>query len=176
VGCLLESLLQLVQFLAQLGERLFCGIGFLTCFLGGAEIGFCRPIFLVLAAIFGSMRSMRAPIFLAQLARLLEMDFLGNLPRGSITGLLGSRLVLVRSFLTRWPMGFLMGTYALNSLERSLKRMHVHVSHALLLQVVLVLPLVRRHPEYVTFQISLREQHIHRHHAGIVAQAVVPAG
>jgi hypothetical protein len=173
---LLESLLQLVQFLAQLGERLFCWIGFLTCLLGSAEIGFCRPIFLVLAAIFGSMQSMRTPIFLAQLARLLKTDFLGNLPRGSITGPLGSRLVLIRSFLAGWLMGLLVGTYTLNSLERSLKRMHVHGSHALFLQVVLVLPLVRTHPEYATRQISLRERHFCRRHAGDLAWAVVLAG
>ncbi len=52
VGSLLESLLQLIQFLAQLGERLFRGIGFVTSLLGGAGFSFCRPIFLVLATIF----------------------------------------------------------------------------------------------------------------------------
>ncbi len=140
------------------------------------EIGFCHPVFLVLAAIFGSVRSLRTPIFLAQLARLLKTDYLGILPRGSITGPLGSRLILMGSFLTGWRMGLLMGTYVLNSLERSLKRTHVHGSHALFLQVVLVLPLVRTHPEYVTCQISLREWHICRHHAGIVTWAVAPTG
>ncbi len=98
VGRLLRSLLQLVQFLAQLGKRLLCRIGFLTCLLGSTEIGFCHPVFLILAAIFGSMRSMRAPKFLAQLARLLETDFFGSLLCDTITGLLGSCLVLVRSF------------------------------------------------------------------------------
>ncbi len=44
------------------------------------------------------------------------------------------------------------------------------------MQVVLVLPLVRTHPENMTCQISLGEWDIHRHHAGIVARAVVPAG
>ncbi len=147
VGSLLKSLLQLVQILAQLGERLLCWIGFLTCLLGGAEIGFCHPIFLVFVANFGSVLSMHAPIFLAQLARLLKTDFLENLPRGNIAGLLGSHLVLVRSFLTGWRMGLLVGTYALDYLERSLKRMHVHGSHALFLQDVLVLPLVLTHLE-----------------------------
>jgi hypothetical protein len=37
---LLDCLLKLVQFLAQLSERLLCGIGFLSAFLDGAEIGF----------------------------------------------------------------------------------------------------------------------------------------
>jgi hypothetical protein len=176
VGSLLKSLLQLVQFLAQLGKRLLCWIGLLTCLLGGAEIGFCRLVFFILAAIFGSVRSMRAPIFLAQLARLLETDFLVSLLSGTITGLLGSHIVLVRSFLAGWCMGLLMGTYTLDSPKRSLKRMHVHGSHPLFLQVVLVLPLVRTHPENVTRQISLGEWHIHWRHARIVDWAVVPAG
>jgi hypothetical protein len=142
MGSFLKSLLQTVQFLAQLGEQLLCGIGFLTCLLGGTEVGFQCSVFLILAAILGSVRSMRTPMFLAQLTGLLEMDFLGNLHCGSNTGPLGSCLVLVRSFFTGWCMGFLVSTYRLNSLEISLKSMHVHGSHALFLQVVLVLPLV----------------------------------
>jgi hypothetical protein len=67
-------------------------------------------------------------------------------------------------------------THALNNLERSLKRMHVHGSHPLFLQVVLILPLVWTHPENVTCQISLGEQNNCQHHAGFVAWAVVPAG
>jgi hypothetical protein len=73
-------------------------------------------------------------------------------------------------------MGFLGGTHTLNSLERSLKRMHVHGSHALFFQVVLILPLVRTHPENVTCQISLSEPSVHQHHTGDIAWAVVPAG
>jgi hypothetical protein len=115
-------------------------------------------------------------MFLAQLARLLKMDFLVSLLCGTITGLLGSCLVLVRNFLDGWRMGFLRGTHALDSFERSLKRTHVHASHILFLQVVLILPLLWTHPENVTFQISLGEWNICRHHASIVAQAVVPAG
>ncbi len=119
---------------------------------------------------------MHAPIFLAQLARLLKTNFLVSLLCGSITGPLGSRLVLVRSFSARWHMGLLMGTYTPDSLKRSLKSTHVHRSHPLFLQVVLVLPLVRTHPENMTCQISLGERHICRCHAGNVAQAVVPSG
>ncbi len=76
VGSLLKSLLQLVQFLAQLGKQLLCWIGFLTCLLGGVEISFHHSVFLILAAIFGSLRSMRTSKFLAQLARLLKTTFL----------------------------------------------------------------------------------------------------
>ncbi len=73
-------------------------------------------------------------------------------------------------------MGFLVSTYALNSPKRSLKSTHVHGIHALFLQVLLILPLVWTHLEYMTCQISLSEQHICRRHAGDVAWAVVPAG
>ncbi len=176
MGSFLKSHLQTVQFLAQLDKRLLCWIGFLTCFLGGMEISFYRPILFVPAAILGSMHRMCAPIFFLKLAGLLKTDFLGNPHHGSSTGPLGSRLVLLRSFLTRWHMGFLVSTYVLISLERSLKSMHVHGSHAPFLQVVLILPLVRTHPENVTCQISLREWHICRRHASDVAWAVVPAG
>jgi hypothetical protein len=172
----LKSILQLIQFLAQLGEQLLCWIGFLTCLLGSVEIGFHRPVFLVPATVLGSMRSMRAPTLLAEFAGLLELDFLGNLLLGFSTGPLGSCLILVRRFLAGLRMGFLRGTHALNSLERRLNRTHVHGSHPLFLQVVLILPLVRAHLENVTCQISLREQNIRRCHAGIVAWAVVLAG
>ncbi len=69
-----------------------------------------------------------------------------------------------------------MGTYALNSFKRSLKRTHVHGSHTLFLQVVLVLPLVWTYQENVTCQISLGKRNIHRHHARNVAWAVIPEG
>ncbi len=64
----------------------------------------------------------------------------------------------------------------LDSLKRSLKRMHVHGSHTLFLQVILVLPLVQTHPENVTCQISLGEWYICLHHASSIAWAVIPAG
>jgi hypothetical protein len=69
-----------------------------------------------------------------------------------------------------------MGNYVLDSFKRSLKRMHVHRSHTLFLQVVLVLSLVRTHPENVTCQISLGERNISRCRASNVAQAVIPSG
>ncbi len=103
---------------------------------------------------------MRNSMFLAKFTGLLEMDFLGNLLCSSSTGLLGSCLALLRSFLARLRMGFLFCTHTLNSLERSLKRMHVHGSHPLFLQVVLILSLVWTHPENVTFQNSLGKQNL----------------
>jgi hypothetical protein len=67
-------------------------------------------------------------------------------------------------------------TYAQFSLKRSLKRTHIHGSHPFFLQVVLIPPLVRTHPENVTCQISLGEQNICRYHTKLVAWAVVTAG
>jgi hypothetical protein len=96
--------------------------------------------------------------------------------RSSSIGLLGLCLALLRSFLAGLPMGFLLRTHALNSLERSLKRTHVHRSHPFLMEVVLILPLVRTHLENMTCQISLGERNICRCHTRIVARAVVPAG
>jgi hypothetical protein len=54
--------------------------------------------------------------------------------------------------------------------------MHVHGSHALFLQVVLILKLVGTHPENVTCQIGLREWNVCWTHTGSIAGAVVPAG
>ncbi len=45
----LENLLELVQFIAQLGERLLRGIGILSAFLSGAEIGFFHSVSLELS-------------------------------------------------------------------------------------------------------------------------------
>ncbi len=56
----LDCFLKLVLFLAQLGERLLCRIGFLSAFLGGMRIGFLRSVFLILMTIFCVVRSMRA--------------------------------------------------------------------------------------------------------------------
>ncbi len=52
---------------------------------------------------------------------------------------------------------YFMVATPINSLERSLKRTHVHGSHLLFLQVELILPLVQTHPENVTCQSSLGE-------------------
>jgi hypothetical protein len=57
----LDHLLELVQFLAQLRERLLYRIGFLSTFLSGAEIGFFHSIFLEPIAISSIVRHIRAP-------------------------------------------------------------------------------------------------------------------
>ncbi len=62
----LKHLLELVRFLAQLREGLLYGIGFLSAFLSGAEIGFfCFP-FLKTTAIARIVHRARAPMLIAR--------------------------------------------------------------------------------------------------------------
>jgi hypothetical protein len=52
----LKHLLKLIQFLAHLRKRLLRGIGFLSAFLGCAEIGLFRSVFLKTTAIASIVR------------------------------------------------------------------------------------------------------------------------
>ena len=72
----LDHLLELVHFLALLRKRLLCGIGFLSAFLRGAEIGFFRSVFLKPTAISSIVRRECAPMLLAKVAVFLGMSFL----------------------------------------------------------------------------------------------------
>ncbi len=62
----LKHLLELVRFLAQMPEGLLSGIGFLSAFLSGAEIGFFRSPFLETTAITRIVRRVRAPMLIAR--------------------------------------------------------------------------------------------------------------
>ena len=75
----LENLLKLVQFLAQLRERLLRGTGFLSAFLSGAEIGFLRSIFLKTTTIASIVGRVCAPMLLAQVASFLVRTYFGTL-------------------------------------------------------------------------------------------------
>ncbi len=110
------------------------GIGFLTAFLSGTEIGFPLSVFLIPMTIFGIVHGARAPMPLAQIAMLLEMDFLGNPGHRFGTRMLLLFLALVRSFLGRFQLGLLMGTKAFNPLKRHEKQMQVHQRHTLLIR------------------------------------------
>ncbi len=63
----LKHLLELVRFLAQLRKGLLYGIGFLSAFLSGAEIGFFRSTFLETMAIARIVRRARASMLIAKL-------------------------------------------------------------------------------------------------------------
>jgi hypothetical protein len=95
----LDHLLELVQFLAQLRKGLLYGIGFLSAFLGGVEIGFFRSIFLETMAIARIVRRVRTPMLLATVALFLGTCF----PRDSgtvvSTRLLRTLFIAVRRFL-----------------------------------------------------------------------------
>jgi hypothetical protein len=107
----------------------FAGLAFFTCLLGSTDFGYHHSVFLIPVTVLGSVRGMHAPMILAKFAGLLKTAFLRNLLCSSSTGPLGSCLTLLRSFLAGLHMGFLRGTHTLNSLERCLKRTHVHGSH-----------------------------------------------
>jgi len=77
----LNHLLELVRSLAQLREGLLYGIGFLSAFLSGAEIGFFRSVFLKTTAMASIVRRVCAPMLLAKVVVFLGMSF----PRDSGT-------------------------------------------------------------------------------------------
>ncbi len=157
----LDYLLKLVQFLAQLCERMLCGIGFLSTFLGDIEIGFFHFVFLIPTTILCVVRGIPAPMFLAGVARLLGASFLGASGRRLSTRYVVSFLALVGSSLVRLCIRLFLGTSTFNSLKRYEKQMYVHGSHTFLVKVELVLPHMWAHPKNVTCQISLGKQYIH---------------
>ncbi len=68
-----------------------------------------------------------------------------------------------------------MGTYALDSFQRSEKHAHVQRHHAFLIEVILVLPHEWTHTHYMSPELSLREWNILGLGAGIGLWAVVEA-
>ncbi len=150
----LDHLLKLVQFLAQLREGLLRGIGFLSAFLSGAEIGFFCSVFLETTAIASIVRGVRAPMLLAQVAVFLGTYLLRDSGTMVSTRSLCTLLLAVRSFLVARRVGFVgsfPATYALDSLERQKERAHVHRSTTFLVKVVLILPRVGTHSENMTY-------------------------
>jgi hypothetical protein len=75
---ILQCLLKLIQFLAQLHKVLLYGIGFLIVFLSGVELEFLLSVFLIPTTIPGILHGVCTPMLFAQVAMLLKMDFLGN--------------------------------------------------------------------------------------------------
>ncbi len=148
----LENLLELVQFLAQLRDRLLHGTGFLSAFLGGAEIGFLRSVFLKTTTIASIVGRVRAPMLLAQVLMLLSTYLFWDSETLS-TRSLRTLLLAVRRFLVARRVGlvgYFLPTYALDSLERLKERTHVGRRTTFLMKVVLILPRVGTHSENVT--------------------------
>jgi hypothetical protein len=163
----LDHLLELVRFIAQLREGLLYGIGFLSAFLSGAEIGFFRSVFLKTMAIASIVRRAHAPMFLAMVAVFFGTSFLRD--SGTVVstrslctllfavqrfliaksnGLFGSflaTLLAVQGFLVArcvGLIGYFLATYTLDCLERQKGPMHVHRSPTFLVKVELILPRV----------------------------------
>ncbi len=121
----LDCLLELVQFLAQLCKRLLCRIGFLSAFLGSAEISFFHSIFLIPMTIFCAVHGIHAPMHLAEVAMLLGASFLGDSGHRLSTRSLVSFLALVGSFLIGLYIGLFLGTYVLYNLQRGMRSKHM---------------------------------------------------
>jgi hypothetical protein len=133
-------------------ERLLRGIGFLSAFLSGAEIGFFRSVFLKTTAIASIVHPVRAPMLLAQVAMFLGTYLFRDSGTFS-TRLLRTLLLAVRKFLVARRVGLFgsfLATYALDSLERLKERTHIHGSTTFLVKVVLILPRIVTHSENVT--------------------------
>jgi hypothetical protein len=96
-----------VHFLAQLRERLLCGIGFLSAFLSGAEIGFFRSVFLELTTISSIVRCVRALMLLAKVAVFLAWAFFGTLALLSVPGHFVPFFLLYKAFLSQEVFDFL---------------------------------------------------------------------
>ena len=142
----LDHLLELVQFLAQLREGLLYGIGFLSTFLSGAEIGFFRSVFHKMTAIVSIVCRIRAPMLLAKAAVFLCTSFLWDSGVIVSTRSLRTLLLAVQSFLVARSVGLIesfLATYALDCLERQKERTHVHRSTTFLVKVELILPRIR---------------------------------
>ncbi len=74
--------------------------------------------------------------FLAEVAMLLSVRFLGNLASILSTRPLVYFLALVRRLLLGLCVGSFLDTYILNSLERQEKQMYDHGSHAFFMKVI----------------------------------------
>jgi hypothetical protein len=146
---LLQRFLELLDFIGELREVMVYRITFLTAFLSGAEIGFLLSVLLKPTTITSVVRGICAPMLLAQVAMLLEANFLGH-PDSS----LGTRaflpfLALVRRLLGRFRFALLVGADAFDCFQQSKKQVHVHWHHAFLVHIVLVLPLERAHTQHM---------------------------
>jgi hypothetical protein len=75
---LLQRFLELLDFLGELHEVMVHGITFLSTFHSGAEIRFLLFVLFKPMTITSVVHGICIPMLLAQVAMLLEADFLGN--------------------------------------------------------------------------------------------------
>jgi hypothetical protein len=86
-------------------------ITFLTTFLSGTEIQFLLFVVLKPTTIASVLCGTRTPMLLAQVAMLLEADFLGNPDRRIGTRAFLPFLTFVRRLLGRFQFALLVGAY-----------------------------------------------------------------
>jgi hypothetical protein len=146
---LLQCFLKLLDFFGELREVVVYRITFLTTFLSSAEIRFLLSVFLKPTTITSVVRGIRTPMLLAQVAMLLEANFLRQPDRSLGTRVFLPFLALVRKLLGRFQFALLVGADTFDRFQLSEKRAHVHWRHALLVHVVLVLPLERAHMQHM---------------------------
>jgi hypothetical protein len=146
---LLQCLLKLLNFLGQLRKVTVHGITFLSAFLSGTEIGFLLSVLFKPTTITSVVRGICTPMLLAQVAVLLQTDFLGNPSRRIGTRVFLPFLALVGRLLRRFQFALLVGANAFDCFQQSKKQAHVHRRHVLLVHVVLVLPLDRAHTQHM---------------------------
>jgi hypothetical protein len=87
-------------------------ITFLTAFLSSTEIRFLLSVFLEPTAITSVVHGIRDPMHLAQVAMLLEANFLGHPDRSLGTRAFLPFLALVRRLLGRFRFALLIGADA----------------------------------------------------------------
>ncbi len=95
----LDHLLKPVHLLAQLSKRELCGIGFLSAFLGGAEIRFSVPFFSYLRHSLILCMVYAPPCFLQRLQCFSVQAFLWIFPLDLVPGFLFHFLPLWEAFL-----------------------------------------------------------------------------
>ncbi len=154
----LGHLLELVRFLAQLNEGLLYGIGFLSAFLSGVEIGFFRSVFLETTATVRIVRCACSPMLIARSQCFLVRAF-WDCGQHQVSTCLFYRCAKVSCCKKRWVFWISPGhayhcvklsrckkrwTYRIYpGHERQKERPHVHRSPTFLVKVGLILPRVR---------------------------------
>ncbi len=109
---LLQRFLKLLDFLGELCKIMVYRITLLTAFLSGAEIRFLLSVLLKPTTITSVMHGIRAPMLLAQVAMLLEANFLGYPDRSLGTRVFLPFLALVRRLLGRLQFALFVGADA----------------------------------------------------------------
>jgi hypothetical protein len=106
---LLQRFCKLLDSLGELRKVMVYGITFFYAFLSGVEIRFLLSILLKPTTIKSVVHGIRAPMLLAQVAMLLEANFLGHPDRSLGTRAFLPFLALVRRLLRGFRFALLIG-------------------------------------------------------------------